>query len=162
MRRLISLMVVFMVCATCKPVEHQEIEVSELSMLLGTKTEQIHHFYGAGDFVANTDPIDCGEMKIHHSVRIKGGKLTVDGSTKDEIVFQINSCIYSKGKVFSDKGSVEVYNLSCNELTGIGQSPWTSVITIQKVTNGAKHKIIISIPEYANDGVMIKNTILKD
>lgn len=162
MRRLISLMVVFMVCVSFKAVEPQEITISGLLMDFTTKTEQIHSFYGAGDFVINKTSPDCDEMRMAHSVSVHGGKLIVDEGTEEEIDFKITSCTYSKGKVFADRGTMEVYRLICNELDGNTSSLWTSSITIQKVKDEGRSKTIISIPRYDSDGVMYQNMILKD
>lgn len=162
MRHLISLIVVFMVYAVCNAVEPQKISVPELLMKFSTKTEQIHSFYGAGDYVIGKEPIDCNPMRGIHSLSVKDGKLTIDSGTDDEIVFKVNSCIYSKGKVFADHGTMEVYRLSCNELDDGTPSSWVSAITIQKVKDGARNKTIITIPRYDSEGVMYQTTVLQD
>lgn len=162
MRHFISLVVVFMVCMACKAVEPQKIAVSELLMKFSTKTEQIHTIYGAGDFVINKEPDGCSPMRVVHSVSIRGDKLTIDSGTEDEINFKINSCTYGKGKVFADRGTMETYRLSCNELDEGTPSSWTSIITIQEVKDGARSKTIISIPRYDSEGVMFQTMIFKD
>lgn len=162
MRHFVTFVVVFMVCMACKAVEPQKIAVSELSMRFATKTEQIHSFYGAGDFVINKEPSDCEVMRVVHTISVRGNKLTIDGGTEDEIAFNISSCSYSKGKVFADRGTMEVFRFSCNELEENSPSSWTSIITIQKIKDGARTKTIISIPRYDSDGVMFQNMILQD
>lgn len=162
MRHFVTFVVVLLVCMACKAVGPQKIAISDLLMKFSTKTEQIHAFYGAGDFVTNKAPSDCDIMRVAHTISIRGNKLTIDVGTEDEITFNISSCTYSKGKVFADRGTMEVYRLSCNELDEDTPSSWASVITIQKVKDGARFKTIISIPRYDSDGVMFQNMILQD
>lgn len=162
MRHFISLVVVFVVCVVCKAIEPHKTNVSELLMTFSTKTEQIHSFYGAGDFVANKESVGCSQMRVVHSISVRGDKLTIDSGTEDEISFKVNSCTYGKGKVFADRGTMEVYRLSCNELDDNIPSSWESVITIQKVKDGTRNKTIITIPRYDSEGVMYQTAILQD
>lgn len=154
MRRFISFVAGLLVCSACVALEPQKIAVSELSMSFDTKTEQIHSLYGAGDFVINKDAIDCNPMQVGHSISVKAGKLTVDAGTEDELSFKITSCSYETGNVFADRGSVDVYRLVCQELDDSIPSKWISVVTIQKVKDGAKTKIIVTIPQYDEYGVI--------
>lgn len=78
MRHFISLVVVFVVCVACKAIEPHKTNVSELLMTFSTKTEQIHSFYGAGDFVANKESVGCSQMRVVHSISVRGDKLTID------------------------------------------------------------------------------------
>lgn len=87
-------------------------------------------------------------MQVEHSISVKEGKLTIDAGTEDELSFKITSCSYEEGKVFVDRGAVEVYRLVCQELDENIPSKWTSLITIQKVKDGARAKTIITIPQY--------------
>jgi hypothetical protein len=162
MRRFLSFMVVFMISVVCMALEPQKIVVSELLMNFRTKTEQIHTFYGAGNFIVNKSAIDCTPMKTPHSISIRGDKLTIDSGTEDETIFKIATCTYNKGKVFADRGTMELYRLSCNELSDNELSPWTSIITIQEVKDGARSKTIITIPSYDSDGVMFQSITLQD
>ena len=162
MRHFLSFVVVFMVCLVCQAIEPQKIVVSRLSMSFSTRTEQIHAFYGAGDFVINKNTIDCTPMEIAHSISIRGEKLTIDSGTEDETIFKIATCTYNKGKVFADRGTMELYRLSCNELSDNEPSPWTSIITIQKVKDGTRSKTIITIPSYNSDGIMFQSITLQD
>ena len=162
MKRLISLVVVLLVILACKAGEPQKFEVSKLLMKFNTKTEQTHSFYGAGDFIINQSTIDCTPMKISRLISIQGDRLTIDGGTEYETIFKIATCTYDKGKVFVDRGTMELYHLSCNELIENELSPWTSIITIQKVKDGTRCKTIITIPSYDKDGVMCQCTILQD
>ena len=162
MRHFVTLVVVFMVCTACKAVEPQKIAVSELMMKFSTKIEQIHAFFGAGDFVINKEPSDCEVMRMAHSVSVQGDKLTIDRGTEDEITFNIYSCSYSKGKVFADRGTMEVYRLSCNELDDGTPSSWTSIITIQEIKDGTRTKTIIAIPRYDSFGVMYQNMVFQN
>lgn len=160
MKRFVSLVVVFMVCVVCLALEPKEIAVIDLTMSFKTKTEQTHWLYGAGDFIINKDVVDCKPLPIAHSVSISGGKLTVDAGTEYELSFKVTSCSYEVGKVFADRGSVEVYHLVCQELDENIPSKWTSLITIQKVKDGARAKTIITIPRYDEYGAIFSITIL--
>lgn len=162
MRHFLSFVVVFMVSAACVALEPRKIAVSGLTMNLNTTIEQIHAFYGAGDFVTNKSPINCALMKVTHSISIKDEMLTIDSETEYETIFKIATCTYNKGKVFSDRGTMELYRLSCNELSDNELSPWTSIITIQKVKDGARSKTIITIPSYDSDGIMFQSITLQD
>lgn len=160
MRRLISLVVELLICSVCVALEPQEISVSTLSMGFETQTEQIHWLYEAGDFIVNKDAADCDPMQVEHSISVKEGKLTIDAGTEDELSFKITSCSYEEGKVFADRGAVEVYRLVCQELDENIPSKWTSLITIQKVKDGARAKTIITIPRYDEYGVIFSITTL--
>lgn len=160
MRRLISLVVELLICSVCVALEPQEIAVSTLSMSFETQTEQIHWLYEAGDFIVNKDAADCDPMQVEHSISVKEGKLTIDAGTEDELSFKITSCSYEEGKVFADRGAVEVYRLVCQELDENIPSKWTSLITIQKVKDGARAKTIITIPRYDEYGVIFSITTL--
>lgn len=160
MRRLISLVVELLICSVCVALEPQEISVSTLSMGFETQTEQIHWLYEAGDFIVNKDAADCDPMQVEHSISVKEGKLMVDAGTEDELSFKITSCSYEEGKVFADRGAVEVYRLVCQELDENIPSKWTSLITIQKVKDGARAKTIITIPRYDEYGVIFSITTL--
>lgn len=160
MKRLISLVVVLLVCSACLALEPQKIAVGTLSMSFRTEIEQIHTLYGAGDFVINKDAADCNPMQVAHSISVRDGKLTVDAETDDELSFKITSCSYEDGKVFADRGAVEVYRLFCQELDDSTPSKWVSVITIQKVKDGARTKTIINIPGYDEYGVISSITTL--
>ena len=162
MKRLIPLVVVLLVLTTCNAGEPQKNALSKLSMKFSTKTEQIHRFYGSGDFVSNSEPVDCTEMRVEHSISIIADKLYIDKDTENEEIFKINSSTYAKGKVFADKGTVETYRISCKKLIVDEPSPWVTTITIQKVKDGVRNKTIVSIPSIDSDGVMFQNTILKD
>lgn len=160
MRRLISLVVELLICSVCVALEPQEISVSTLSMGFETQTEQIHWLYEAGDFIVNKDAADCDPMQVEHSISVKEGKLTIDAGTEDELSFKITSCSYEEGKVFAGRGAVEVYRLVCQELDENIPSKWTSLITIQKVKDGARAKTIITIPRYDEYGVIFSITTL--
>lgn len=154
MRRFASLVVELLVCSACMALEPQEIAVGTLSMHFEAQTEQIHLLFGAGDFVINKNAVDCNPMQVAHSISVRDGKLTVDTDTEDELSFMITSCSYEEGKVFADRGAVEVYRLFCQELDENIPSRWISIITIQKVKDGARTKTIITIPRYDEYGVI--------
>ncbi len=158
MRRLLSLVVELLVCLTCVALEPQEIAIDTLSMSFGTQTEQIHSLYGAGDFVINKDATDCAPMLVEHSVSVREGKLSVDAGFEDELSFKITSCSYEAGKVFADRGNVDVYRLVCQELDD--NVPSKLVITIQKVKDGARTETIVTIPRYDEYGVISSIMIL--
>lgn len=160
MRRFVSLIVELLICSTCMALEPQEIAVGTLSMRFETQTEQIHWLFEAGDFVIDKDDVDCNPMQVAHSISVRDGKLTVDADTEDKLSFMITSCSYEDGKVFADRGAVEVYRLVCQELDDSTPSKWVSVITIQKVKDGARTKTIITIPEYDEYGVISSITTL--
>lgn len=160
MRRFVSLIVELLICSVCMALEPQEIAVGTLSMRFETQTEQIHWLYGAGDFIINKDAVDCNPIQIAHSISVENGKLMVDAETEDELSFMITSCSYEEGKVFADRGAVDVYRLSCQELDDSTPSKWASVITIQKVKDGARVKTIITIPRYDEYGVIFSITTL--
>lgn len=160
MRRLVSLVIELLVCSACMALEPREIAVGTLSMRFETQTEQIHSLFGAGDFVINKDDADCDPMQVAHSISVKAGKLTVDVDTEDELSFKITSCSYEEGKVFADRGAVEVYRLVCQELDENIPSRWISIINIQKVKDGARTKTIITIPRYDEYGVISSITTL--
>lgn len=160
MRRLLSLVIELLVCLACVALEPQEIAIDTLSMSFGTQTEQIHSLYGAGDFVINKDATDCAPMLVEHSVSVREGKLSIDAGSEDELSFKVTSCSYEEGKVFADRGAVEVYRLVCQELDENIPSKWTSLITIQKVKDGARAKTIITIPRYDEYGAIFSITIL--
>ena len=159
MKRFVSLVVVFMVCVVCLALEPKEIAVIDLTMSFKTKTEQIHWIFGAGDFVVNKDAADCDPMQVEHSISVKEGKLTVDAGTEYELSFKITSCSYEGCMVFADRGTIEVYRLVCQELDENIPSKWSSVITIQKVKDGARVKTIITIPRYDEYGVIYSISI---
>ncbi len=159
MKRFVSLVVVFMVCVVCLALEPKEIAISALSVSFKTKSEQTHWIYGAGDFIINKDVVDCKPLPVAHSVSISGGKLTVDAGTEYELSFKVTSCSYEVGKVFADRGSVEVYHLVCQELDENIPSKWSSVITIQKVKDGTRAKTIITISRYDEYGVIYSISI---
>lgn len=160
MRRFVSLIVELLICSACMALKPQEIAVGTLSMRFETQTEQIHSLFGAGDFVINKDAANCNPMQVAHSISVRDGKLTVDADTDDELSFKITSCSYEDGKVFADRGSVEVYRLVCQELDDSTPSKWVSVITIQKVKDGARTKNIITIPGYDEYGAISSITTL--
>lgn len=160
MRRFVSLIVELLICSACMALEPQEIAVGTLSIRFETQTEQIHSLFGAGDFVVNKDAADCDPMQVEHSISVKEGKLTIDAGTEDELSFKITSCSYEDGKVFADRGSVEVYRLVCQELDDSTPSKWVSVITILKVKDGARTITIITIPGYDEYGVISSITTL--
>ena len=160
MRRFVSLIVELLICSACMALEPQEIAVGTLSMRFETQTEQIHWLFGAGNFVINKDDADCNPMQVAHSISVMDGKLTVDAETDDGFSFKITSCSYEDGKVFADRGAVEVYRLVCQELDENIPSRWISIITIQKVKDGARTKTIITIPRYDEYGVIYSITIL--
>ena len=154
MRRFVSFVVELLVCSACMALEPQEIAVGTFSMRFETQTEQIHSLFGAGDFVVNKDAADCDPMQVEHSISVKEGKLTVDAGTEDELSFKITSCSYETGNVFADRGSVDVYRLVCQELDDSIPSKWVSVVTIQKVKDGARTKNIVTFPQYDEYGVI--------
>ena len=160
MRRFVSFVVELLVCSASMALEPQKISVGAFSMRFETQTEQIHWIFGAGNFVVNKDAADCDAMQVEHSISVKEGKLTVDADTEDELCFKITSCSYEEGKVFADRGSNEVYRLVCQELDDNIPSKWISIITIQKVKDGARAKTIITIPRYDEYGVISSITIL--
>ena len=160
MRRFVSFVVELLVCSACMALEPQEISVGTFSMRFETQTEQIHWLFGAGNFVINKDDADCNPMQVAHSISVMDGKLTVDAETDDGFSFKITSCSYEDGKVFADRGAVEVYRLVCQELDENIPSRWISIITIQKVKDGARTKTIITIPRYDEYGVIYSITIL--
>ena len=159
MRRFVSFVVELLVCSACMALEPQEITVGTFSIRFKTQTEQIHFLFGAGDFVVNKDAADCDPMQVEHSISVKEGKLTVDAGTEYELSFKITSCSYEEGKVFADRGTIEVYRLVCQELDENIPSKWSSVITIQKVKDGARAKTIITIPKYDEYGVIYSISI---
>ena len=158
MRRLFSFVVELLVCLTCVALEPQKITIDTLSMSFGTQTEQIYSLYGAGDFVINKDATDCAPMLVEHSVSVREGKLSLDAGSEDELSFMITSCSYEAGKVFADRGDVEVYRLVCQELDD--NVPSKLVITIQKVKDGDRTETIVTIPRYDEYGVLSSIMIL--
>lgn len=152
MRRLLSLVIELLVCLACVALEPQEIAIDTLSMSFGTQTEQIHSLYGAGDFVINKDATDCAPMLVEHSVSVREGKLSIDAGSEDELSFKVTSCSYEVGKVFADRGDVDVYRLVCQELDD--NVPSKLVITIQKAKDGARTETIVTIPRYDEYGVL--------
>ena len=160
MRRFVSFVVELLVCSAFMALEPQEWLLTGVGMMFKTQTEQIHWIFEACDFVVNKDAADCDPMQVEHSISVKEGKLTIDAGTEDELSFKITSCSYEEGKVFADRGAVEVYRLVCQELDENIPSKWTSLITIQKVKDGARAKTIITIPRYDEYGVISSITIL--
>lgn len=158
MRRLLSLVIELLVCLACVALEPQEIAIDTLSMSFGTQTEQIHSLYGAGDFVINKDATDCAPMLVEHSVFVREGKLSIDAGSEDELSFKVTSCSYEVGKVFADRGDVDVYRLVCQELDD--NVPSKLVITIQKAKDGARTETIVTIPRYDEYGVLSSIMIL--
>nr|DAV81676.1 MAG TPA: hypothetical protein [Caudoviricetes sp.] len=158
MRRLLSLVIELLVCLACVALEPQEIAIDTLSMSFGTQTEQIHSLYGAGDFVINKDATDCAPMLVEHSVSVREGKLSIDAGSEDELSFKVTSCSYEVGKVFADRGDVDVYRLVCQELDD--NVPSKLVITIQKAKDGARTETIVTIPRYDEYGVLSSIMIL--
>lgn len=159
MRRLLSLVIELLVCLACVALEPQEIAIDTLSMSFGTQTEQIHSLYGAGDFVINKDATDCAPMLVEHSVSVREGKLSIDAGSEDELSFKVTSCSYEVGKVFADRGDVDVYRLVCQELDDNVPSN-KLVITIQKAKDGARTETIVTIPRYDEYGVLSSIMIL--
>lgn len=158
MRRLLSLVIELLVCLACVALEPQEIAIDTLTMSFGTQTEQIHSLYGAGDFVINKDATDCAPMLVEHSVSVREGKLSIDAGSEDELSFKVTSCSYEVGKVFADRGDVDVYRLVCQELDD--NVPSKLVITIQKAKDGARTETIVTIPRYDEYGVLSSIMIL--
>ena len=158
MRRFVSLVIELLVCLACVALEPQEIAIDTLSMSFGTQTEQIHSLYGAGDFVINKDATDCAPMLVEHSVSVREGKLSIDAGSEDELSFKVTSCSYEVGKVFADRGDVDVYRLVCQELDD--NVPSKLVITIQKAKDGARTETIVTIPRYDEYGVLSSIMIL--
>lgn len=158
MRRLLSLVIELLVCLACVALEPQEIAIDTLSMSFGTQTEQIHSLYGAGDFVINKDATDCAPMLVEHSVSVREGKLSIDAGSEDELSFKVTSCSYEVGKVFADRGDVDVYRLVCQELDD--NVPSKLIITIQKAKDGARTETIVTIPRYDEYGVLSSIMIL--
>lgn len=158
MKRLLSLVIELLVCLACVALEPQEIAIDTLSMSFGTQTEQIHSLYGAGDFVINKDATDCAPMLVEHSVSVREGKLSIDAGSEDELSFKVTSCSYEVGKVFADRGDVDVYRLVCQELDD--NVPSKLVITIQKAKDGARTETIVTIPRYDEYGVLSSIMIL--
>lgn len=158
MRRLLSLVIELLVCLACVALEPQKIAIDTLSMSFGTQTEQIHSLYGAGDFVINKDATDCAPMLVEHSVSVREGKLSIDAGSEDELSFKVTSCSYEVGKVFADRGDVDVYRLVCQELDD--NVPSKLVITIQKAKDGARTETIVTIPRYDEYGVLSSIMIL--
>ena len=158
MRRFVSFVIELLVCLACVALEPQEIAIDTLSMSFGTQTEQIHSLYGAGDFVINKDATDCAPMLVEHSVSVREGKLSIDAGSEDELSFKVTSCSYEVGKVFADRGDVDVYRLVCQELDD--NVPSKLVITIQKAKDGARTETIVTIPRYDEYGVLSSIMIL--
>lgn len=162
MRRFCSFMVVFMVCAVVKAVEPLKINLPEFKMSFQTTTEHIHWLYGAGDFLINGEPLDCGAMKVTHKIVVENGKFFVDKGTDDELSFNISSCTNTQGKVFKDRGTVDVFLLSCCEISDGTPSTFVSTISIQKVKDGKRVKTIVYIPIYGEYGVLSQCIVLTD
>lgn len=157
MRHFVTLVVWLLVCATCKAVEPQKIAVNDVMMSFYTNIEQNHRLYGAGDFVAKTDNDDCTPMKVLHSVSVHFGKLTIDADEDTEAIYKVNSCTYIAGSVFKDRGTQEIYTLSCSDADG-----GLATICISKVKDGDKRQTIVSIVSYDEYGVPFNVTTLHD
>ena len=163
MKHFISLVVVLLlVCATCRGLERKEIAVSNLSMVVKTTTEQTHWMYGAGDFVTNKDDrLDCdaSTMDEGRTFTISNGALYIDKGTDDEEKFKIVSCTYTKGNVFKDAGLSETHRFVVKPIDGGKVSPYSTFITIEKVTNAGKTKTIVTVPVVDVDGRLYSVTV---
>ena len=162
MKHFISLLVVLLVCATCRGLERKEIAVSNLSMVVKTTTEQTHWMYGAGDFVTNKDDrLDCdaSTMDEGRTFTISNGALYIDKGTDDEEKFKIVSCTYTKGNVFKDAGLSETHRFVVKPIDGGKVSPYSTFITIEKVTNAGKTKTIVTVPVVDVDGRLYSVTV---
>lgn len=157
MRHFVALVVWLMVCTTCKAVEPQKIAVNGVTMSFCTKIEQTHRLYGAGDFVARTTNDDCAQMKILHSVSVHLGKLTIDAGEDTEAIYKVNFCTYIAGSVFKDRGTQEIYTLSCSDGDG-----GLATICISKVKDGDRSQTIASIVSFDEYGVPFNVTTLHD
>ena len=162
MKHLISLVVVLLVCTTCKGLEREEITVSNLSMVVKTTTEQTHWLYGAGDFVTNKDDkLDCDASTMDESrtFTISNRALYIDKGTDDEQKFQIVSCTYTKGNVFKDAGVSETHRFVVKPIDDGKVSPYSTFITIEKDTNAGKTKTIVTVPAIDGDGRLYSVTV---
>lgn len=163
MKHFISLVVVLLlVCATCRGLERKEIAVSNLSMVVKTTTEQTHWMYGSGDFVTNKDDrLDCdaSTMDEGRTFTISNGALYIDKGTDDEEKFKIVSCTYTKGNVFKDAGLSETHRFVVKPIDGGKVSPYSTFITIEKVTNAGKTKTIVTVPVVDVDGRLYSVTV---
>lgn len=147
MRHFVTLVVWLLVCAACKAIEPRKIAVNDVKMSFYTDIEQNHRLYGAGDFVAKADD-DCNPMKVLHSVSVHLGKLIIDADEDTEAIYKINSCKYVAGSVFKDRGTQDIYTLSCSDDDGE-----LATICISKVKDGNRSQTIVSIISYDEYGV---------
>lgn len=155
MKHLISLVVVLLVCATCRGLERKEIAVSNLSMVVRTTTEQTHWLYGAADFVTGKDDrMDCDASTMDESrtFTISNRALYIDKGTDEEQKFQIVSCTYTKGNVFKDAGVSETHRFVVKPIDEGKVSSYSTFVTIEKVTNAGKTKTIVTVPAMDTDG----------
>lgn len=157
MRHFVTLVVWLLVCAACKAIEPQKIAVNNVTMSFYTDIEQNHRLYGAGDFVAKTEVGDCAPMKVFHSISVRLGKLTIDADEDTEAIYKINSCKYVAGSVFKDRGTQDIYTLSCSDDDG-----GLATICISKVKDGNRSQTIVSIISYDKYGVPANITTLHD
>lgn len=157
MRHFVTMVVWLLVCTACKAVEPHKIAVNDVMMSFYTNIEQYHRFYGPGDFVAKTANDDCAQMKILHSVSVYLGKLTIDAGEDTEATYKVNSCTYAAGSVFKDKGTQEVYILSCSDDDG-----GLATISISKVKDGNRNQTIVCIIFYDKYGVPANVTTYHD
>lgn len=162
MKHFISLVVVLLVCATCRGLERKEIAVSNLSMVVKTTTEQTHWLYGAGEFVTNKDDrLDCDASTMDESrtFTISNRTLYIDKGSDDEQKFQIVSCILTRGNVFKDAGVSETHRFVVKPIDGGRVSTYSTFITIEKVTNAGKTKTIVTVPAIDVDGRLYSVTV---
>lgn len=162
MKHLISLMVVLLVSTACKGLEHEEIAVSTLSMVVKTTTEQTHRLYGAADFVMkNDDKMDCDANTLwnDNTFTISNETLHINKGTDDEQKFHIVSCTHTKENVFKDAGVSETHRFVVKPIDGGKVSPYSTFITIEKVTNAGKTKTIVTVPAIDVDGRLSSVTV---
>lgn len=157
MRHFVTLVVWLLVCTACKAVEPQKIAVNDVMMSFCTNIEQYHSFYGPHDFVAKTEYDDCTPLKVPHSISVHNGRLTIDEGEDTEAIYKINSCNFSTGKVFKDKGTQEVYTLSCSDKEGD-----VSTIYIVKVKDGERETSMVYVLSYDEIGLPFAITTMTE
>ena len=162
MRHLISIIVVLLVCITCKGLERKEIAVSNLRMVVKTTTEQIHWLYGACDFVSkHEDRMDCdaNTLWLDNVFTVANGFFYKDKGGEFEEKYKIVSCTYTKDRVFSDKGFSEIYRFLVKPIDEGKESPYSAYITIEKVTDARRSITIVTVPSTDDDGRLCSITV---
>ena len=150
MKHLISLVVVLLVSITCKGLEHEEIVISDISMVVKTTTEQTHWLYGAADFVAkNEDEMNCDAKTLwsDNVFTVDNGFFYKNKGGEFEEKYKIVSCTYTKDNVFKDAGVSEIHRFLVKPIDDGKVSQFATFITIEKVTNEGKARTIVTIPD---------------